>query len=307
MKLNNRGYAVAGILYATLLMFLILLSGILSMMSTRKVLLDKMKKEVLSNIDNKTTIYNEESYLKKDMVLFYDGITNVNLIGNNEIENNVFKDLTNNNDGSLLSFDYNSDSGWGENYLKFDGVNDIVSTGIYASDFATANDSFTMTMLVKINKVTADGNASVSYDSSTMFGATYYSGYGIFWSTSDSITTQYNLSTMMRNNSGTGIMTYTSNDFAIQHIAYVYNKAINKQYLYVNGNKVAERTAIEKDQFGYPSNMGNIQLGGSGLYGGNSKNVRTDMNLYSAKIYKRALTLGEVNYEYKIDKYRYNF
>jgi len=35
MKLNNKGFAVTGILYTALLMFLVVISGILSMMSTR--------------------------------------------------------------------------------------------------------------------------------------------------------------------------------------------------------------------------------------------------------------------------------
>ncbi len=46
MKLNNKGFAVTGIIYSALLLFLVLLAGILSMMATRKVLLDKIKKEV---------------------------------------------------------------------------------------------------------------------------------------------------------------------------------------------------------------------------------------------------------------------
>lgn len=51
MRLNNKGYAVSGILYTMLLMFVLILAGVLSMMSTRKVLLDKMKKEVENNLN----------------------------------------------------------------------------------------------------------------------------------------------------------------------------------------------------------------------------------------------------------------
>ena len=308
MKLNNKGFAVTGILYTALLMFLVVISGILSMMSTRKVLLDKMKQDTLESLDEVVEVdYNLDSYLNNDMVVFYDGITNAERVKNNEIANTVFEDIVNSNHGTLLSFDFNSDSGWGDNYLKFDGVNDIVETPIYASDFADIHDDFTMSMVVKINKVSIGGNQDVDYDSSTIFGATYYSGFGIYWTTSDVLTTQYRLGIMMSNNSGNASTTYTSTDFGIQHISFVFNRTNNKQSLYVNGNKVAERTVIAKGDFDHASNMGNIKFGGSGLYGGNSRNVRTDMNLYTAKIYNRALTATEVKKEYEIDKHRYSF
>ncbi|MDD2180864.1 MAG: hypothetical protein PHW32_00665 [Bacilli bacterium] len=50
MKLNNKGFAITGILYTALLLFLVLLAGILSMMSTRKIILDKMKKTTLESL-----------------------------------------------------------------------------------------------------------------------------------------------------------------------------------------------------------------------------------------------------------------
>ena len=47
------------------------------MMSTRKVLLDKMKQDTLESLDEVVEVdYNLDSYLNNDMVVFYDGITN---------------------------------------------------------------------------------------------------------------------------------------------------------------------------------------------------------------------------------------
>ncbi len=307
MKMNNKGYAVSGVLYTILLMFLLILSAILSMMSTRKVLLDKMKKDTLEKLDQKHEInYDINSYSTNGMVLFYDGITNAEKVRNGDISNNIFEDLSGNgNDGILDSFDFNETSGWGDNYLKFDGNNDVVDTSIYGETFANTYEDFTMTMLVKINKVTTTGNSYEPYDSSTMFGATYYSGFGIYWTTNDVLTTQYSLGIVMRNNSGMATSTYVSNNFDIQHISFVHDRSNNIQSLYVNGIKVAERETLPQDDFAYPNNMGNIKLGGSGLYGGSSLNVRTDMNLYTAKIYSRALSQGEIKLDYEIDKYRY--
>lgn len=57
MKLNNKGFAVTGILYTALLMFLVVISGILSMMSTRKVLLDKMKRDAAEEFNQAMTVF----------------------------------------------------------------------------------------------------------------------------------------------------------------------------------------------------------------------------------------------------------
>ncbi len=306
MNLNNKGFAITGILYTSLLMFVLLLTGIMTMMASRKVILDKTKKEVLSTLNTEGKIYNEYSYLMDDLELIYDGIVNTNKINNLEIEKTVFFDLSgNNNDGTLQSFNYNNNSGWQDNYLKFDGENDVVRTNIDASEFAYANKDFTMSILAKINKVTIIGTSSVPYDASTVFGASYYNGYGIIWNTSDILTDQYNLGAFYRNDKGSSHMFSISTNFDIQQITFVYDLTNNKQQIYVDGNFVEERSAIKEGEFTYPTEMGDIKLGGSRLYGGSAKNVYTDMNLYSARLYTKALTEAEIKREYNIDKYRY--
>jgi hypothetical protein len=55
MKLNNNGFAISGMLYASLILFLALLLGVLSIMASRKIILDKQKTEIvnkLSGVDN---------------------------------------------------------------------------------------------------------------------------------------------------------------------------------------------------------------------------------------------------------------
>lgn len=54
MKLNSKGFAITGIMYSVLILFLALLLGILAILNSRKVLLDKTKKELLDK-------FNEES------------------------------------------------------------------------------------------------------------------------------------------------------------------------------------------------------------------------------------------------------
>ncbi|MDD2518825.1 MAG: glycine rich domain-containing protein [Bacilli bacterium] len=83
MKLNNKGFAVTGILYTALLMFLVLLTGILSMMSTRKVLLDKMKKDVYTRLNNMENIVYFFDYTgtPQEFVAEYDGNYKIELWG----------------------------------------------------------------------------------------------------------------------------------------------------------------------------------------------------------------------------------
>lgn len=51
--LNNRGFAISGIIYSVLILFLIILTGFLTMLASRKVILDKIKKEVITTIESK--------------------------------------------------------------------------------------------------------------------------------------------------------------------------------------------------------------------------------------------------------------
>ena len=45
MYLNNKGFAISGFLYSSLILFLTLMLGILVILSTRKTLLDSIKKK----------------------------------------------------------------------------------------------------------------------------------------------------------------------------------------------------------------------------------------------------------------------
>ena len=52
MKLNNKGFAITGILYSVLILFLALLLGILGIVSSRKILLDKTKSEIINKLND---------------------------------------------------------------------------------------------------------------------------------------------------------------------------------------------------------------------------------------------------------------
>lgn len=54
MRLNNRGFAISSVLYITLVLFLILIVSLLAMMSSRKNILDKMRKDAYNSINGIT-------------------------------------------------------------------------------------------------------------------------------------------------------------------------------------------------------------------------------------------------------------
>ena len=56
--MNNKGFALSGMLYTILAIFVLLVVGLLTMFNSRKTILDKLKKKVLDETSNIYEIYN---------------------------------------------------------------------------------------------------------------------------------------------------------------------------------------------------------------------------------------------------------
>ena len=56
--MNKKGFAVSGMIYAILVLFLILVFSILSILGSRKLTFDKLKKDVLTSLNNDYISYN---------------------------------------------------------------------------------------------------------------------------------------------------------------------------------------------------------------------------------------------------------
>ena len=50
--MNNKGFAVSGIIYSILILFLVLIFGVLSLLGTRKLILDKVKNDVMNELND---------------------------------------------------------------------------------------------------------------------------------------------------------------------------------------------------------------------------------------------------------------
>ena len=68
MKLNNKGFAITGIIYAILLLFIVLIVGILMMLGNRKILLDKLKNEIIDKIEG-NELYKDNSGANQPLIL----------------------------------------------------------------------------------------------------------------------------------------------------------------------------------------------------------------------------------------------
>ena len=85
---------------------------------------------------------NKYGYVLNGLELYYDGIDNTGT-GEHSLTTTTWKDLSGNGrDGELKEFGMNAISGWGNNYLSFDGVNDWVNCGELNSEYMTLDATY---------------------------------------------------------------------------------------------------------------------------------------------------------------------
>ena len=72
MKLNNKGFAISSVMYMILIMAIVLITLTLSLLSSRKLVLDKIKQETLNDIYNTPDISFKEvlNTLKSEAIVY---------------------------------------------------------------------------------------------------------------------------------------------------------------------------------------------------------------------------------------------
>lgn len=63
-RLNNKGFAISGVVYSILLLFVILLYALLSVLANRKVILDKTKNDILKDLDHNSAQVQKFRYVR---------------------------------------------------------------------------------------------------------------------------------------------------------------------------------------------------------------------------------------------------
>ncbi len=77
-KLNQNGFAIASILYSIMVLFLMLLLSILGILGSRKAILDKNKKDIMTEL-NQNNLYNRFIFEHKNITIINNGnISDIN-------------------------------------------------------------------------------------------------------------------------------------------------------------------------------------------------------------------------------------
>ena len=71
-KLNQKGFAIASILYSLMVLFLMLLLSILGILGSRKAILDKNKKDILEDL-NKSYTVNKFNFAHRNITVVNNG------------------------------------------------------------------------------------------------------------------------------------------------------------------------------------------------------------------------------------------
>lgn len=215
--------------------------------------------------------YYTRNYTTSGLLLLYDGL-------NHGAINTVWTDLSgNNNHGSLANFNFDVTSGWTNNYLQADGVNDVAKTASFAS---LTNLTFELVMSRSTtNNITwtTGSNTIIIYPAGT---------------------------TYVQSNSGAiaNGATFTITNNTIYTLTVVYDVTTQKSLYYQNGSLVKTFTLpAASATFAFASGQNIFTNAGSTA--GNFAQGK----VYSTRMYNRILTSSEIYDNYKVDKDRFNF
>ena len=89
MKLNNKGFVVSTLMYALLIVFLFLIIGIITLLSNRKMILDKLKKDVKEDVNGMI----KYQYYPNGTAIYYNPVTN-KICSDYEEENSLNENKT---------------------------------------------------------------------------------------------------------------------------------------------------------------------------------------------------------------------
>ena len=226
---------------------------------------------------------NNPSYVSNGLVLHYDAINNTG--SGHSSTTTTWKDLSGNgNDGTLLGFD--SNSGWQDNFIKFDGVNDYI---LSKNNLGLSGDC-PLSMCV----VAAwDGDEWISGNWPSYMGIDYCNDYN-------------GLSmTMNDGKPALDFWNYRYMSNTALSVKQIYQICLTKEpgainttsKIYVNGQEIVGT--------GNSTNPIDI-VDAKAVIGRLDANRWANARIYNVKYYNKALTSSEIQENYKTDKERYN-
>lgn len=223
----------------------------------------------------------EDNYAKKQLILHLDGINNTGYGDENHSgTTDSWKNLTRGGkDGTIKGAIWNKDN------LSFDGQDDWVELGQYVDKNAITVE--TTVMLKSIQT----GNACI-------LGNWESGGFGIYLNNGRAVADIWMIH---------GYKQVKANEALKTNQIYTISETYNGESLklYINGELKASEPATGK--IGNPESKAPMVIGGNPSGNGVVINERANINMYSARIYDRALTEDEIKNNYEVDRIRFNF
>lgn len=225
------------------------------------------KDELLHNAESKGLKKLKDGVVVQDgLVLHYDFSHESNT---SEYKDKAFDYSGNGNHGELKNFNFTEESGYAEDGLKFDGVDDYVGESVSR---IVSLDSYqeTISFVAKVNEnkrnniLYAQENLKIDIRGNSLSRA----------DVTPSISLSY--------------------DFLDKIVSVIMVKTETNVKTFINGKLFGDASI---------TNSSSTQLSSIGYY---IPNGRPNINLYDVKIYNRTLTPEEIAHNYQIEKEKYN-
>ncbi|MBS7021058.1 MAG: LamG domain-containing protein [Firmicutes bacterium] len=263
-KLNQKGFAVSGIMYPLFVLFVGLLIGLIAMFMNRKLLFDQTKKDVLSEVNY------GKSVLEGGLLLYYRGSDepiNVNAVMKLE-------DVSGNgNHGEMVNFQENTRNEQGK--ILLDGTNNYVK----APNVLSGRTAFTIE-IAYIPKRTISWEYVFGIKANQFGLERNNAGGSNFYYSNNGATNKHVSVTATKNENNK--LTYAT---------YVFD---GRNFVgYKDGMRILT-TNLDSNPVVTGSYLG-LGADGSGDY-------KTQMECYSFRVYNYALNDDEVYHNFKIDK-----
>lgn len=232
-------------------------------------------------------------YISDNLTLWYDGYANTGNTHNHTTT--TWKDLSGTGYTGTVS-----GATWYDEYLSFDGVNDTVLSNVLTSTLLPAESNRTLEIILKINSVPYSGTNG---NSGVLFGGARYGGMAIFWNTNTA--GKVNIRGYTRTTSETtanfDFFDYPTN---ILYLTYVNDSTSNLVKTYLNGKFIGSKPSV-LGSYTNSSSIGNVGINKAQVATSSYTASYTNMNVYSARIYTKALTEDEIlhNYLYDVEKF----
>ena len=238
-----------------------------------------------------TDSYN--GYIANNLYMWYDGYANTGTTKNHSAK--TWKNLSNNNYNGIIT-----GGKWNKNSLSLAGDNNTVDTGIDTSkDFTSTKDS-TLSLTFKINEIPYNGtNGNIGM----FFGASNRAGLGLYWIRNQAINS-FSINGGTRANELAKVDTlHRSYPTKIYTVDYINDYSNNLVKLYIDGKEIGSSVATSGN---YAYDIGNIGINKPQVMGGPETGSYANIDVYSAKVYDKALTKEEITHNYNYDKQRFN-